>query len=263
MRLMAGFAAALLLVVAGEVAAQDEPAERHPPAEPSTEPSARYQADDDTSVSGTDDAEPPPESSVPLGPPPPPPELSVPLGPPPPPAPARPAPEAPWRPSPQCADTHECKDHGECSYVDGDCVAGSDVECWESKLCREQGRCVFNPERQECDDGTERYSAGLVAGGIPLIAVGGACLPAGLLMLAFSGGAVDESVGQSGDPVARGGDDGLRAGGIVSLVGGAIGLAAGIVMVVVGKKRLPRSEPTSVAPTISVGPAGGSLTWSF
>jgi hypothetical protein len=188
-----------------------------------------------------------------------------------------------WHPHPRCADD-DCREEGECTLRDGDCVADSDQDCRQSEacfeegrctvvdeecvatrfqdcqasqLCRDEGRCYLNAEDDRCDDGTERNSTGLMVGGIVISGVGGAGMVTGLMMVLISPFAA------IGDAVSGGNraEDLARAGGITAGVGLGVGLA-GIPLAVVGASRVPRQE-ASPMPRVAVSPTGGSLTWSF
>ena len=159
--------------------------------------------------------------------------------------------------SPACRDTEYCLEEGRCTFRDGECIATSKEDCRQSKECWDGDHCYLNREEKKCDDesGTRFNSPGLMAGGVAAIIVGGLGAVVGGLMLS------DATNPERGlDEATR---DTETARGVAVLVVGLSVLSAGIPMLVVGRKRVPKKTGTALAPTFTIGPTGGSLSWSF
>jgi len=114
---------------------------------------------------------------------------------------------------------------------------------------------------------TRPRSPGLVAGGTVMVAFGAIGLVAGVVLLPV--GAAVKSTNQCHDPTGTktfdcdyGPGSDMVTGGIVSLVAGGVLLLGGLPMIAVGA-RPQRVERARAAPTVAVGPRGGSVRWTF
>ncbi|MBW2536359.1 MAG: hypothetical protein JRI55_33040 [Deltaproteobacteria bacterium] len=193
----------------------------------------------------------------------------------------------PWAPDRQCLRTHDCQEHGECTWTGGECVIGSDDDCrhstkcreegacskWRracvaattqdcrsSRICAEDGDCYLNRDERECDDGRERNSSGLLWGGVAVSGLGGAMILGGLVatLVGGIGGTTAAISGNSSDTA----EDAVAAGPILLIAGGVAALA-GVPLIIAGAVKVPRKGTTALTPTISIGPTGGSLTWRW
>ncbi|MBW2528422.1 MAG: hypothetical protein JRI23_29875 [Deltaproteobacteria bacterium] len=138
------------------------------------------------------------------------------------------------------------------------CVATDPRDCRASRRCVDDRECYLNADDESCDDGTERWSAGMMAAGIVLSSMGGAGIASGVFMVVASPFvAINDAV--EGTDNASGL---LRAGGIIAAVGLGVGLS-GIPLAMVGGRGEPREPRDILTPTVSLGPTGGSLTWQW
>jgi hypothetical protein len=96
-------------------------------------------------------------------------------------------------------------------------------------------------------------SYGLLVGGIAML-VGGALLGAGGFILTAKG-----SLGEGSRC------DACVGGGVTMMVAGGLTHLAGIPVTIVGGFKASRSAsaPSRPAPAVAVGPAGGSVRWTF
>jgi hypothetical protein len=133
------------------------------------------------------------------------------------------------------------------------CVALEEEDCRASRGCKERGNCFLDRVDCDCTDGTEHRSAGAMGVGIALAGLGVTGLVAGAAVATGSGSS------SKGFGVAA-------FGGVAAVLGG-VSLAVSMPLLIYGAPIVSAEErdgtASSSAPTVTVAPTGGSLTWRF
>jgi hypothetical protein len=140
-----------------------------------------------------------------------------------------------------CRRTDGCGRHGECVAVDGRCVAGSTLDCERSDACENNDRCFFDPDRLRCDDGTRRANPGMFAGGFTTVAVGGASVVVGLVLVVVTA-AQDFARFHS----VPGDDVKLEVGEAMIGAGAGLAILVGVPVTVAGGQRVQRQAKVAV-----------------
>jgi hypothetical protein len=103
------------------------------------------------------------------------------------------------------------------------------------------------------DKTTERYSSGMMVGGIIATCVGGAAILTGLALTAVTSGST-----------AVPDVDSFQTATIASVIGGLALGAIGIPVALIGGRRIKKDEPAAAArPTLIVAPQGAALRVLF
>ncbi|RLB53171.1 MAG: hypothetical protein DRI90_21465 [Deltaproteobacteria bacterium] len=159
----------------------------------------------------------------------------------------------PW-PHPRCTGD-DCREHGDCSDIGGECAAGSRDDCQQSLDCREDGRCFYDATAHSCEDTMMRKSKAAVVLGIVGIGVGTAAVLVGSIGLTFLSDVchADTSCNE---------DDTTPVYGAITVLGGLVAVG-GIVAVTVGAPKVRRQAVVSPLPRVTVALSGISLDWRF
>jgi hypothetical protein len=156
-----------------------------------------------------------------------------------------------------CRHSEACRIQGRCWLREQRCVALKGKDCRASLGCEEDDRCFLNRQEETCDEG-QLHSTPMTVTGVVMLGVGGLAVVAGTTTLYLALLDATPMMGVSSSNA----DSKAIAGGIVTGVGEAL-IIAGVPLTVVGSRSVPRDSASSPNPTVSIGPTGGSLTWSF
>jgi hypothetical protein len=142
-----------------------------------------------------------------------------------------------------CLYTEDCRRHGLCGSLDGECVATRPSDCLQSSECKINDLCYYNIADGACDDGTRRASPGLYALGVVAAILGANVFMSGTLVTAY-GALVEKSGAMVAGPI-------MIAGGTLLTV------AVGLPLTGIGGERVPRAQPIA----LHLGPCAAGITW--